>query len=81
MKVVARPTRDAVAVAMLHEPMNGYSIVFSGVILHASLPKIFPANAQAGGWKFVKVDSVVSLGNAALERDNRGQASTIGILC
>lgn len=31
--------------------------------------------------QFVKVNSVASLSNVALERDDRGQASTIGILC
>lgn len=40
-KAVARPTRDAIAAAMLHEAMNGYSIVFSGIFLLSSLPKIF----------------------------------------
>lgn len=80
-KIVAKPTRDAAAAAMLHEIMNGYSIVFSGAFLSSNVWKLLPATPTTGRWKFSKVKDVAGLNSVALEKDHRGQATTVGIWC
>lgn len=80
-RVIARPTRDAAAAAMLHEVMNGFSIVFSGAVLSSSMGRIFPKTPSVGRWTFVKVGDARGLNDAMPVRDSRGQASVVGVWC
>jgi hypothetical protein len=62
--------------------MNGYSVVFTGTILSSDFSKVFPANPTAGArWKFSKVKDIAGLYNVGLEKDNRGQATSVGVWC
>lgn len=50
--------------------------------MSSNISKIFPANPTAGArWKFSKVKDIAGLNNVALEKDNRGQVTTIGVWC
>ena len=80
-KAVAKVTRDAAAAAMFHELLNGYSIVFSGAILTCHVARIFPPMPMNVKLKFFKVKDIVGLQNVALERDNKGQGTSIGVWC
>ena len=80
-KAIAKVTRNAAAAAMLHELVNGYSIVFSGAILTCNVAKIFPPTPMNVKLKFAKVDDVTGLRKIALEKDNKRQGNSIGVWC
>lgn len=77
-KIVAKPIRDANAAAMLHEWL--LDRLFRN---HPELERFeaIPAIPTTGRWKFSKVKDVAGLNSVTLEKNHRGQATTIGIWC
>jgi hypothetical protein len=60
-KVVVKYTLEDISAAMLFEALNGYSVVFSGAIFKAIVPKLFGRNALHTGFTFLKVDNFDAL--------------------
>lgn len=80
-KAGAKVTRDAAAAAMCHELISGYLILFSGAMLTCNVTKIFPPMAMNMKLKFFKIKDIARLHNVALERDNKGQGTSIDVWC
>lgn len=75
-KIVAKSTLQGIADTMMHEALNGYSVVLSAAILRRNYNKLF--GQDNGNWKFKQVDNVES---AIAVEDEDKEGMTIAIIC
>ncbi len=73
-KVMVRGTRQDIADVMMHEALNGYSTVFSGVILRRNYENVF--GNEAGTWEFKQVNTF----GEAIAVESKDEM-TIGVIC
>ncbi|KAI4191388.1 MAG: hypothetical protein LQ346_004764 [Caloplaca aetnensis] len=75
--VVARSFEDA-ATSMLHEAINGFSVVFTGALLRSDMNHLF-SSKRSRPFDFKKVPDVAALNNFSTKTTR--DCGKIGILC
>lgn len=74
-KVVVEHTLEDAATSMLHEAINGFSVVFTGALLRSDSTKLFLQSKQRS-YSFKKVPDI-----AALNDFESHGFDQIGIIC
>lgn len=77
-KVVAKHSVAAISAVMMHEAINGYSIVFSGAVLRDDGLRIFARRPVRQNWDFVRVNKESKL---SVRKTLDGPSQVIPVLC
>lgn len=77
-KLVLKFSLNALGASMFHEALNGFSVVFSGVMLRSEGLKLLLQRDTKPTWKFLRVESVKELKAMKNDPANRDR---IGVCC
>lgn len=78
LKMVTEPSLSAAARTMLHEALNGFSIVFSGALFHCNIDWMFRSDSRPSKIQFKTVMSINALNGLSVLN---GKEGTIGVIC
>lgn len=77
-KLILKFSLEALGASMFHEAMNGYSVVFSGVMLRSEGLKLLRQTDTKPAWKFFRVEGVKEL---KAMKDSQANRDRIGVWC
>lgn len=77
-KLILKFSLEALGASMFHEVMNGYSVVFSGVMLRSEGLKLLRQADTKPAWKFLRVEGVKEL---KAMKNNQANRDRIGVWC
>ncbi|KAL8919741.1 MAG: hypothetical protein Q9208_006607 [Pyrenodesmia sp. 3 TL-2023] len=60
-KVIVARSAEHAATSMLHEAMNGFSVVFTGALLRSDTEELFSSSERSQPFQFVKMPDVMAL--------------------